>query len=74
MLFREGQRWEFHNQTRETVTEYELTGLGELDPNGRFDALVHLTNLGTGGVAKVYGRALRDGPSRAPRSFWKLAS
>lgn len=73
---RQGTVWEhFHSSI---VFEGELIGRYELTrtiqpPKAPADPWIELVNLETGGVAKIYSRALREGPLRKPHPYWELA-
>lgn len=67
-VLRNGQRWEFHNATRETVTEYELVSFGDT----YYGPLARLRNIETDGLAHITCRWLYEGDSRKPHSHWCL--
>jgi len=76
---KQGEIWEFHNTTRETVTEYEVMNYAEhptATENEREEAaagnLVFLRNPLTDGIAEVSRRWLAEGEARTPHSHWRL--
>jgi hypothetical protein len=78
---RAGSIWEKYASS--TVRDGELTGRYELvetlkvqsrSPGITCDSVVHLKNLETGGVAKVFSQALRQGPKRRPHGYWELVA